>query len=286
MASSTACATCASSYDSPIDPISEKPLLPGRYLSCCTRSICARCLNQNKRYETYCPYCQISSESSLLPQGLRDPPAYSPLNDQGVPPPESKPPILTSNDDEDELPAYSQHQPVQPPPEKQEQDQERAPDVLHFLTPSDTLSSLALAYKVPLPALRKANNVFSDHLIQGRRTVIIPGEFYKGGVSLSPQPPEGEEEEMRRNKVRRWMVSCKVADVPPRLRYDVALLYLQQAEWDLEVAVEAYREDERWEREHPLEAKAKGKKKIAGKTTGEASKTVGMRRFVGLGSRA
>ncbi|KAK5684877.1 hypothetical protein LTS10_002952 [Elasticomyces elasticus] len=285
MASSTACATCASSYDSPIDPISEKPLLPGRYLSCCTRSICARCLNQNKRYETYCPYCQISTTPSTLPQGLRDPPAYSSLEDQVVPPPESKPPIHKDDEDE-ELPAYSQHQPVQPPPEKQEQVQERASDVLHFLTPSDTLSSLALAYKVPLPALRKANNVFSDHLIQGRRTVIIPGEYYKGGVSLSPQPPEGEEEEMKRNKVRRWMVSCKVADVPPRLRYDVALLYLQQAEWDLEVAVEAYREDERWEREHPLEAKGKGKKKVSGKMNGEASKTVGMRRFVGLGSGA
>ncbi|KAK5703733.1 hypothetical protein LTR97_002746 [Elasticomyces elasticus] len=276
MASSTACATCASSYDSPIDSISEKPLLPGRYLSCCTRSICARCLNQNKRYETYCPYCQISTTPSTLPQGLRDPPAYSSREDQGVPPPQSKPPI--PGDEDDELPAYSQHQPVQPPAEKQEQDQERAPDVLHFLTPTDTLSSLALAYKVPLPALRKANNVFSDHLIQGRRTVIIPGEFYKGGVSLSPQPPEGEEEEMRRNKVRRWMVSCKVAE------YDVALLYLQQAEWDLENAVEAYREDERWEKEHPLEAKAKGKKKVSGKMNGEASKTVGMRRFVGLGS--
>ncbi|KAK4891094.1 hypothetical protein LTR27_010301 [Elasticomyces elasticus] len=277
---STACATCASSYDSPIDPISEKPLLPGRYLSCCTRSICARCLNQNKRYETYCPYCQISTIPSTLPQGLRDPPAYSSLNDQGIPPPESKPPIPTSNDDKDEeLPAYSQHQPVQPLPEKQEQDLERAPDVLHFLTPSDNLSSLALAYKVPLPALRKANNVFSDHLIQGRRTVIIPGEFYKGGVSLSPQPPEGEEEEMKRNKVRRWMVSCKVADVPPRLRYDVALLYLQQAEWDLEVAVEAYREDERWEREHPLEAKGKGKGK-----QGQNAKDVGMRRYLGSSS--
>jgi hypothetical protein len=39
----------------------------------------------------------------------------------------------------------------------------------------------------------------------------------------------------------------------------VALLYLQQADYDLEGAVETFREDERWEREHPLEAAAKGK---------------------------
>jgi len=59
--------------------------------------------------------------------------------------------------------------------------------------------------------------------------------------------------------------------LPPRLRYDVALLYLQQADWDLDVAVEAYMEDEKWEKEHPIEAK-KGKKNAKG---------LGIRRFVG-----
>lgn len=42
--------------------------------------------------------------------------------------------------------------------------------------------------------------------------MLIPGEYYKGGVSLSPRPVEGEEEEMRKNKVRRWMVGCKVSE--------------------------------------------------------------------------
>jgi hypothetical protein len=45
-----------------------------------------------------------------------------------------------------------------------------------------------------------------------RRTVLIPGEYYKGGVSLSPRPVEGEEEEARKGKIRRWMVACKVAE--------------------------------------------------------------------------
>jgi len=61
--------------------------------------------------------------------------------------------------------------------------------------------------------------------------------------------------------------------LPPPLRYDVALLYLQQADWDLEVAMQAYGEDEKWEREHPIEAREK-----KGKTN---AKSVGMRRFVG-----
>lgn len=201
-----ACATCANTYSDATDPLSEKPLLPGRHLECCGRSICSRCLNQNKRYETYCPYCQITTEPSLLPQGLRDPPAYSKL-DERIPAYAAK---SSSSENYEEPPAYSNHEPVQPP-EKLE-DAEQAPDVLHFVSPNDSIHSLALAYDVPINALRKCNNVYSDHLIQARKTILIPGEFYTGGVSLSPRPIEGEEEEARRNKVRRWMVACKVAE--------------------------------------------------------------------------
>lgn len=42
--------------------------------------------------------------------------------------------------------------------------------------------------------------------------MVIPGEYYKGGVSLSPRPVEGEEEEARKGKIRRWMVACKVVE--------------------------------------------------------------------------
>ena len=87
-----------------------------------------------------------------------------------------------------------------------------APDVLHFLHPNDTLASLSLAYNTPVSALRRTNGVFADHLLAARRTILIPGEYYKGGVSLSSRPVEGEEEEIRRGKVRRWMVACKVAE--------------------------------------------------------------------------
>jgi hypothetical protein len=70
---------------------------------------------------------------------------------------------------------------------------------------------------VPTAALRRANNITSDHLLLARRTILIPGEFYKAGVSLSPRPIEGEEEERRRAILRRWMVACKVSEyvVPP-----------------------------------------------------------------------
>jgi hypothetical protein len=92
-------------------------------------------------------------------------------------------------------------------------------------------------------------------LLAARRTVLIPGEFYKGGVSLSPRPLEGEEEEIKKTKLRKFMVRCKVAE------YDVALLYLEQADYNLEHAITAYKADEEWEKEHSLEAAKKGKAK-------------------------
>ncbi len=85
--------------------------------------------------------------------------------------------------------------------------------MLHFLDPSqDTIASLSLRYGVPQNVLRRKNGLFADHLLAARRTFLIPGEFYKGGVSLSPEPIEDEEEEIRKTKVRRWMVACKVVE--------------------------------------------------------------------------
>jgi len=34
----------------------------------------------------------------------------------------------------------------------------------------------------------------------------------------------------------------------------VALLYLKEVDYDLEAAIEAFKDDERWEKEHPIES--------------------------------
>ncbi|KAG6112854.1 hypothetical protein E4U13_004092 [Claviceps humidiphila] len=144
-------------------------------------------------------------------------------------------------------------------PEKQvsgpgglEKDDGAEDDVLHFLNHDvDSVTSLSFRYGVPAAALRRANNLTSDHLLWGRRTICIPSKYYKGGLSLSPRPVDGEEEETRKNKIRRFMTACKVSD------YDVAVLYLEQSHYDLGVSVEAYRGDEAWEREHPRHGSAK-----------------------------
>jgi len=153
------------------------------------------------------PFCQVSSTPSSLPQGLRDPPAYSP-------PPSPRPAhaTLASTNDE-EPPPYSSLDSRPQAPEKSPSSPERAEDVLHFLDPTqDTITSLSLRYGVPHEVLRRTNGLYADHLLAARRTILIPGEYYKGGVSLSPRPVEGEEEEIRKAKVRRWMVACKIAE--------------------------------------------------------------------------
>lgn len=121
-----------------------------------------------------------------------------------------------------------------------------AEDTLHFIDHNhDSIASLSLRYGVPQDALRRTNNITSDHLLLARKALLIPGEFYKGGVSLSPRPVEGEEEELRKNKIRRFMTSCKVAD------YDIAQLYLEQASYDLGMAIETFVADDAWEKAHP-----------------------------------
>ena len=199
---SEACCTCAtllSSIPPTYDEKTEKPSQFERRLECCGRAICARCLTDNPRFASYCPFCQIATgPSPLPPHGLRDPPTYSPPGEQQL---------------DEELPPYSAYNAQQLPPEKSKANPEHAPDVLHFVDQSnDSIRSLSLRYGVPADALRRTNNVYADHLLAARRTILIPGEHYKGGVSLSPRPLEGEEEEIKKTKLRKFMVGCKVAE--------------------------------------------------------------------------
>ncbi|RDA83005.1 hypothetical protein CP532_4390 [Ophiocordyceps camponoti-leonardi (nom. inval.)] len=245
------CCTCAT-----LLPVSSTD---GRRLQCCARFVCATCikarrihppsqinnqltpdLQSNRRFATYCPYCQVSTSPSPLPQGLRDPPAYTSVPSTrstttavATPPPPPYSPCPTSKTGRDDV-------------QKTAPEKNGSEDILHFLDHDhDTITALSLRYHVPAPVLRQTNNITSDHLLLGRKTILIPGEYYKTGVSLSPCPVLGEEEELRKSKIRRFMTSCKVAD------YDVALLYLEQADYHLGAAVGTYLDDESWGRDHP-----------------------------------
>ncbi|KAI1124352.1 hypothetical protein F5Y10DRAFT_280249 [Nemania abortiva] len=246
VASTASCCTCAMLLtEVPRFSKSEKPFPQDRWLECCPRVICGRCIYDNPRFNSYCPYCQISNIDNILPPGLKDPPSYDAASTATRTVYNSPPPPYA--------PAPTDHKPLNCINEKTAPiDDEPVEDVLHFLDHTyDSINSLSLRYGVPASELRRANNIASDHLIAGRRTVIIPGQYYKGGVSLSPRPIEGEEEEKRKAKIRRWMVACKVHE------YDIALLYLQQAGYDLELATNEYLADEEWERTHPADKRGK-----------------------------
>ncbi|KAL1854343.1 hypothetical protein Daus18300_011529 [Diaporthe australafricana] len=252
-AASEACCTCATvlSEVPKYSPQTEKPYPADRRLECCPR--------ENARFASYCPYCQVASEpSNPLPQGLREPPSYDTATAKPTTP---QAPNALDNDNAPPPPYNSTPPDFRPQDEKQSTKESTppAPDTLHFVHPSDdTIPSLSLRYNVPAAVLRRHNNLTSDHLLSARRTLLVPGSWYPSGVSLSPRPVGGEEEEARKNRIRRWMVACKCAS------YDVAELYLAQAGGDLGDAVERYLADEEWERLHPLEGSGKGKGKGKG----------------------
>ncbi len=53
----------------------------------------------------------------------------------------------------------------------------------------------------------------------------------------------------------------RLVPFPVRFSYDIALLYLNQAKYDLDAAVEAYMADENWGKEHEMAPLSKGKTK-------------------------
>ena len=244
------CCTCAlplRDTKTPYSSSTEKPLSFPRTLPCCSRTICASCQYDNPRFESYCPYWQISSEGAdgaLPKEGLRLPPGYQePRTIQSAP---------HSSDEELPPPYSSVASQIISAEGRISVDNGQEEDTVHHLNPDDSLHSLALLYKVPLPVLRAHNSLYSDHLLSARKSVLIPRSHY-AGPSLS-QPPDPVEEE-RKLKLRRWMVSTKCAD------YDIAGLYLKGSDWDLETAVDAYKSDERWEKEHPMQENRKRKGK-------------------------
>ena len=118
-------------------------------------------------------------------------------------------------------------------------------DIVHYLSPEDSIQTLSIAYGVPAGVLKSHNTLHSDHLLSARRTIKVPASHYRG-PSLSPNPLESQEEVERKSKIRKLMVQCKVSE------YKIAVMYLNEAKWDLDRAIERVEEDDRWEKEHPI----------------------------------
>ncbi|KAJ3942431.1 uncharacterized protein N0V96_007930 [Colletotrichum fioriniae] len=228
-ASDEACCTCAKLLSSVprYSAATEKPLPDDRRLECCAHIHSAL---------SAAPEPQRPAVIHLLP--ANPPPLLRRPGGPCPPPYTYTSPDAGAEDLNEKSSGSSSSSSTATPPE----------DTLHFLNhDTDTIASLSLRYGVPAGVLRRSNNITSDHLLHGRRTVLIPGAYYAAGVSLSPRPVEGEEEELRKSRIRRFMTGCKVSD------YDVAVLYLEQVGYDLAAAMEAYADDEAWEKSHPVQ---------------------------------
>ena len=174
-------------------------------------------LQAKPRLEDYCPRCQLR---------YTDDPSKTPFS-----------PVPPSY--ESLLPPYS----LSPHPNVPLQDS-KGPGCIHYLRHNDTLIGLSLMYKIPLQDIRRANNLFgNDNLMHARHYVFIPGY---NGPSLSREPEEPEEVEIRKIALKRFQLISKCVD------YKMATIYMENSGWNIEAAVEKYNDDIAWEKAHPV----------------------------------
>ena len=103
-------------------------------------------------------------------------------------------------------------------------------DLLHTLSPSDTLMGLSLKYGCSEHAIRLANDLPSSGNLGGIKTLRIPAR----GAPLRPPPDEGASQ---RALLRAFRAATGLSE--PEAKY-----YLGEVEWDLPRAQALLREHE------------------------------------------
>jgi hypothetical protein len=156
---------------------------------------------KNPRLGEYCPRCQVR---------YSDDPSQTPFS-PSPPPYDSAPP------------AYSYTTPAPPPINPKES------GCIHYLRKSDTLMGLSLMYKIPEQDIRRANTLFgNENLIHARHYLFIPGYH---GPSLSREPEESEEVEMKKVSLKRFQLLSKCID------YRMATVYMESSGWNIEMVL-------------------------------------------------
>ncbi|KAL7268335.1 hypothetical protein RUND412_009045 [Rhizina undulata] len=235
------CCICTEELGSLEGKTVERQRLQNSMLECCGRVVCGECIERNPRFAEYCPFCQTSDSGpiTILPPSYEsiDPcpsTTAAPTNSSN-----SLPPSYTNSSSSCSS-TFSNS----------------TPGVLHYLHPTDTLTSLSLTYHVPKEVLKATNRLFNDHLLLARRTILIPSSHYRGG-SLSSAPVEGEKEASRKAGIKRFQVRTKCTE------YEIARFYFERAGGDEDYAVKCWEEDGKWEMENPM-GRGKGKAKVKG----------------------
>jgi hypothetical protein len=190
---------------------------------CCKRFVCGDCVRKTPRFAELCVLCQLPLASDLAAGDASSPPDYDVAG----------------------LPAYqSDGNAHMLQKEKETAQDKEQPSAQHYVRKEDSIMSLSLAYKVDARDIRSANNIFSDHLLQARSFVMIPGAH----ISLSPAPGEDEQDKV---KLKRFMVGSKCSD------YAMAQAYMLECGGDVADAIARYEADSRWTRDQHLPGKTR-----------------------------
>ncbi|CAG8575321.1 7881_t:CDS:2 [Ambispora leptoticha] len=229
---------------------------------CCNRWICNKCLQNNPRFFNYCPFCHrvadISSSSSsdtinkINVESLNEgelSAAYKNDDDfmKNVEPPSYRE-IFSDDNNQTILPTYDdvlrglnsaeQQHPQQDEKKQGLRDDEKSEyGVIHYVRKEDTLPGLAFKYGVDIADIRKANRLF-DNNVFARASLIIPNYF---GPSLSEKQSKGDE---LKSLIKRFQLRSKCVD-PAEAKY-----YMEQSNYDIDSATQAYRDDVLWEMQH------------------------------------
>ena len=118
--------------------------------------------------------------------------------------------------------------------------QKETPEFLmHKVTSDDTLFGLELAYGVPAASIRRANGMTNDR-IYAQVMLKIPNPKYKPDNS-----DDGDSVGVSRAKMTRGMLAM-VKKVNADIGEAEAKFYLEEHEWDVAKAIDAFRRDEAW----------------------------------------
>jgi len=116
-----------------------------------------------------------------------------------------------------------------------------SPFIKHEVRDTDTLPGIALKYNTTTQAIKQLNKLASDHVFT-RRYLYIP---HDGQTPLPEQTPdEVSETTVRRRLLKDFMKASKISSK------EEAEYYLDESDWNLEMALEVYQKDIEWEKQN------------------------------------
>jgi len=129
-----------------------------------------------------------------------------------------------------------------------QEDKEEEDYFIHLVKGTDTLVGLSLKYKCSIGELQKINKLSFNEQLWGKKNVYIPkSEQNKNVVIREDEESEGMR---KRKKVREFL--GKINGKNYHVKIVEAEIYLEEAGWDVEKAVEEWKEDQKWEEENKM----------------------------------